>query len=192
MDAAFGELMGEGWKKGVLFKFRTEKVVAKTSWKVYKNNKTNDEGGDIDFLFAFNDKREFLLHDILPDCNKQIRPTKIAQRLNHESFPAVMAEIKRSLGDSDRLANKVNQFVNFYFDLLSGGFKIGARNVEEIVSNERAKLLFVFNGEDSSKVEKQMRDSIRAVTGEKLGEAMSICGREVICLWIDSSDLIKW
>ncbi len=182
-SVSYGSEMGVGWKKGL------EKLFGNTINVLLEQNinrPNNQLEGDIDASLISDEK--LTIENLFPTEFIVIRP----ESLKKVSASKFMAEIKRSINSN--LKNKVDQFVRFYNTICSlNKDQLKRRNVPKTLKNlildQSTVLLFVFNGQDINKVETTMRNSIKSITG---GDKMIIAGHQVACVWVNSSELIKW
>jgi hypothetical protein len=185
-SANFGKNMGIGWREGLQYKY-ANRIGMTLEWKVYRKN--GEEAGDIDAII--DSDTALAVSDLFPSVSLSIRPR---QSERPKKGCIYLAEIKRSLSDSNT-QGKIEQFVHFYYDLLCNDGLSSVKtkripsNHRKVIFDSNATLLFVFNGEDQVKVEKTMRQEIQKATGKS---EMKIAGRDVVCVWCDSAELIKW
>ena len=142
-----------------------------------------DDAGDIDAIIL--SQNILSLSEILPKGHIVIRP-KSFENINSNRF---LAEIKRSLSCDNNGKGKINTFVDFYFQLFKEDGDISVSSIgsktRNDVNDKNSILIFLFNGEDPSKVENDMTNK----TGAK---DFAICSRKVACIWCFSSKLIEW
>ena len=193
----FGDAMGQGWKEALEHKFDKKNVNVFLNYLV--KDKSNHDIGDIDFMLT-TDYELSVYEDLFPMIKLNIRPPKgtATAAPNSNCF---VAEIRRSM--NARCEEKIDQFVRFYSGLFDGeesfrkadgsivksSKKLFGGPLNEVVTNPRTQLLFVFNGQDIAHVQTVMRKKIN----DYLGNCdMMIHGHPVVCVWCDSAELIKW
>ena len=195
-SATYGDQMGKGWKEGLKHKYGN-------NVEVHLNRKvadtTRNDIGDVDFILHSNHNL-CIYNDLFPTSKLNIRPaadTKASARKSN----CIVAEIKRSMDSYSKM--KIDKFVQFYAGLFGKEYKFTNANgsqvfsskrlfgsaLNEAVANENTLILFVFNGQDLTKVQGEMRNSINT---HLHNNDMLIHGHQVICVWCDSTELIDW
>ncbi len=182
----YGKEMGEGWKKGLVYKYNNQ-ISMFLDTNVVNKNDHNNLAGDIDA--AIHCSRDLCIRkDLFPAGYTNIRPYNFTT-----SSTSFLAEIKRTTSNERAAEKNVKQFVNFYYNLLKNKSTLRIDLlppvVQQIIKNVDTKLLFVFNGSDFIKIEDKMKEEIFNVTNQR---QMKICGRQVICVWCNATELIKW
>ncbi len=176
--------MGLGWKEGLHYIYGND-VTVHLDQKVHRAN--GEEAGDIDAVICRN-KSLKLDGELLPQQELNFRPPQ-SRTMKGRTF---LVEIKRSLGDDNAQA-KIETFVQFYHNILrqDGGSSI--TNIPQLakllINDKKTIILFLFNGDDSNRVERLMRNAIHNETGN---DSMTICGHDVICIWCPPERLIGW
>jgi len=153
-----------------------------------KNN--GDDGGDVDIAFQF--ESAVNIDDVLP-ISASFMPNVRNMSYSSQFY---LAEIKRSC-DSTHMDRKVEQFVNFYYELFSSKQerykKLNLRGINSVVKDaitHNAVLLFVFNGADNVNVWNVIKRKIKKKSNKT--EDDTIHGRRVVCVYCSSAELIKW
>lgn len=184
-NATERELMGQGWIKG-LKKLFNDNIHVSLKEKIYPYGRS-EETGEIDVVISSN--QPFTIQDIFPS-GYDVRPRK--------SFISTkfMADVKQLDNESMDYEKIIDEFVNFYYDLLRADRasvidirKLGS-DVENAIEDVSTVLLFVFNGVDPVAVHKQMQCAITAKTHNP--HEMQICGHQVVCVWCKAHVLINW
>lgn len=186
----FGEEMGDGWSAGVRELYGNESF-GRTCVNIYRNN--GQTAGDIDFMFAFTDCRQFRLNRILPKGNVSIKPMESGQTyLTKPLASAVVVEIKRSASEQ-HLHTNIEAFVNFYHRTLGGEFKASKdENVRTVLAERNLVIIYAYNHADPNTVENALRVQIRETCGVAAANNMTIRNRKVFALWIPHQNLTGW
>jgi len=104
-----------------------------------------------------------------------------------------LAAIKRWM--TSHIRKKIQSFIDFYDNLLNPNHaestiqrKTLGKQLQAAIEYSKTKLLFVFDGHDIVEVEREMR---RRLYAKYKSHEMKIRGREVYCVWCDST-LVRW
>ena len=184
----YGQQMGDGWSKGLSHKYNNN-ISVFLETKVMRNKK--EIAGDIDVAIYHSEKPLCLYKDLFPIGHTKLRPGYL--EYSSSKSKTFLAEIKRSIKDHITAETYVERFVEFYSDLLDDNSKLRIQllpnDIQAIIRNKNTKLLFVFNGFDYICIQQKMQQEIFKKTHQNI---MKIHGRDVVCVWCNAPELIKW